>query len=74
MTVVPLPVPLPPAKPSGFKGIVKRAWAGFLTAVTSSSAVKAEKNLAVTVVTGVLLAVGASTGLVELVQALISNA
>lgn len=75
MTVVPLPlpVPLPDPKPGGFKAVLKRAWAGFLAAATSSAAVKQEKNLAVTVVSGILLSVGASVGLVDLVSNLIQG-
>lgn len=49
------------------KAFLKKAWAGFVTAVTSSAVEKQEKNLAVTVVTGILVAVGASDGLVQLV-------
>lgn len=55
------------------KAVLKRALAGFLTAITSSSAVKAEKNLTVTVVTGVLVAVGASDGLVTLVTQVVNS-
>ncbi len=69
---VPVPTPLPPV-PSKFKRIAKRALAGFLTAITSSAAVTAEKNLAVTVVTGVLVALGASVGLVSLVTSIIQG-
>ncbi len=69
---VPVPTPLPVA-PSKFKRILKRAWAGFLTAATSSAAVKDEKNIAVTVVTGVLLSIGASAGLVSLISSLIQG-
>ena len=71
MTVVP-PVPLPVA-PSKFKTLAKKVWAGFLTAVTSSAAVKDEKNIAVTVVTGILLSVGATAGLVTLVTQVIQG-
>lgn len=59
--------------PKGFKAVLKRAWAGFLTAITSAVAVKAEKNIAVTVVTGVLVAIGATDGLVQLVTSVINN-
>lgn len=55
------------------KTILKKVWAGFLTAVTSSAAVKAEKNLAVTVVTGILISVGASVGLIDLVTKIIQS-
>lgn len=53
--------------------VLKRAWKGFLTAVTSSVAVKEEKNIAVVIVTGVLLSVGATDGLVQLVTKIIEN-
>lgn len=55
------------------KIVLKRAWYGFKTAVTSSAAVKQEKNLAITITTGVLLAVGASDGLVQLVVRIIDG-
>lgn len=71
MTVVPIPLPDP--KPSGFTNILKRAWKGFLSAATSSAAVQGEKNLAVTIVSGVLLSVGASVGLVDIVSSLIQG-
>ena len=55
------------------KTLAKKVWAGFLTAVTSSAAVKDEKNIAVTVVTGILLSVGATAGLVTLVTQVIQG-
>lgn len=42
----------------------------FLAAVTSPQVVKAEKAVAVLVITRVLIAVGASAGLIELVKQL----
>ena len=69
---IPVPAPLL-SKPSGFKAILKRALAGFLTVVTSGAAVKEEKNIAVLVVTGVLLSVGASAGLVSLVTSIVQG-
>jgi hypothetical protein len=60
-------------KEPGFTRILHRAWEGFLTAVTSSAAVKAEKNLAVTVITGVLLSLGASVGLIDLITKIIQG-
>lgn len=76
MTSVPSFPPLSPAPaaPSKVGGILKRAWKGFLTAATSSAAIKSEKNLTVTIITGVLLSVGASAGLVDLVSQLIQGA
>lgn len=47
-----------------FLGKVPRS---FLAAITSPEAVKAEKSLLVLVVTRLLLAAGATTGLVELI-------
>lgn len=70
-TIVVPPVPLPTPEPE-YKGILRRALKGFLTAITSSAAVKGEKNLAVVVVTGVLVAAGASDGLVNAVTALVN--
>lgn len=71
-TPVSTPVPAGPTETQKVDGILKRAWAGFLTAITSSAAVTAEKNLAVTVVTGLLVTIGATDGLVQAVQSLIS--
>lgn len=55
------------------KAILKKAWAGFVTAVTSSAVEKQEKNIAVTVITGVLLSIGASDGLVQLVSQVVNS-
>lgn len=55
----------PPARPSFFK----RAWRGFTAAVTSPTAVQQEKNLAVFVAVRVALALGASAGLVAVIEA-----
>ena len=68
-----VPVPVPLVKPSGFKAILKRALAGFLTVVTSGAAVKEEKNIAVLVVTGVLVSTGATVGLVSLATSIINS-
>lgn len=54
-------------------GIFKRALAGFLAAITSSAAIKAEKNLGVTIATGILVAIGATDGLVQLVTSIING-
>jgi hypothetical protein len=48
------------------KTVLSRVGRAVLAALTSPEAVKAEKSIAVLVVTRVLLAVGASAGLVEL--------
>lgn len=50
------------------KSKLKKAGNAFLAAITSPDAVKAEKSLAVFITTRVLIAVGASAGLVALVQ------
>jgi len=50
--------------------MLKKVWKGFLAVVTSLDAVTAEKSLAVLVVTRVLLAIGASASLVELIAKL----
>lgn len=55
------------------KAVLKKAWAGFAAAITSSVAVKEEKNIAVLVVTGILVAVGASDGLVQIVVSVING-
>lgn len=68
--IAPAPVP---AAPSKVKKILKKALDGFLTAVTSSAAVKGEKNLAITIVTGVAIAVGASDGLVQIITKIIQG-
>lgn len=47
-------------------------WHGLVAAVTSPTAVKQEKSLAALVAGRVLLAAGASAGIVEIVQKLIS--
>lgn len=52
------------------KAVLVKAGKAALAAVTSPEAVKAEKSLAVLVAVRVLLAVGAGTGLVELIQKL----
>ena len=52
------------------KQYASRAWRGFLAAVTSTEAVKAEKSLAVLIAVRVLIAVGASDALIQLVQKL----
>lgn len=49
---------------------LKKAWRAFLAAITSPTAVKQEKSVAVFIVTRVLLAIGASEGLIKLVQAI----
>lgn len=47
---------------------MKKIWRGLVAAVTSPEAVKQERSLAALVLARVLLAAGASTGLVELVE------
>jgi hypothetical protein len=54
------------------KTIALKAWHGFLAGITSTDAVKAEKSLAVLVAVRVLVAVGASAALVQLVEKLAS--
>lgn len=56
-----------PAQPGAFKTKAKQVLASVVAAVTSPAAVKQEKSLATLVVTRVLLAAGASAGLVGLV-------
>lgn len=51
---------------------MKKVVRALVAAFTSPEAVKAEKSLAVLAVTRVLLAVGASASLVELVSKLVS--
>lgn len=51
----------------------KKAVRGLVAALSTPDAVKAEKSLAVIVVARVLLAVGASAGLVTVVSDLISK-
>ena len=50
--------------------MLRKAWKGFLAAVTSPEAVKAEKSLAVFIAVRVLQAVGAGAGLAALVEQL----
>lgn len=49
---------------------LKKAWHGFLAGVTSPDVVKAEKYVAVTVITRVLVAAGGTAGLVALLTKL----
>jgi hypothetical protein len=49
---------------------LKKIGAALLAAITSPEAVKAERSLAVLVATRALLALGAGTGLVELISKL----
>ena len=56
------------------KVVLKKAWRGFLAAITSPTAVEQEKNLAVFLITRVLISVGASAGVVALVAKLIGAA
>lgn len=49
---------------------MKKVVRALVAAVTSPEAVKAERSLAVLVATRVLLAIGAGTGLVELISKL----
>lgn len=55
------------------KAKLKAALAAFVAAVTSPTAVKAEKSVAVLVVTRVLLSVGASAALVDLIVKIIGH-
>lgn len=54
------------------KTFVSKAWHGFLAAITSPEAVAKERSLAVLIAVRILLAVGASDALVQLVQKLAS--
>lgn len=54
------------------KTFAKKAWRGFIAAVTSPTAVKHEKSLAVFIAVRVLQAVGASAALVALIEKLAS--
>ena len=60
--------PVAPA-PSKWRKILN----GVLAAATSAAAVKEEKSLAAIVVTGLLLSVGASAGLVSLATQIINS-
>ena len=54
------PVPVAPST-------ARKAWRGFLAGITSTDAVKLEKSLVVLVVTRVLISLGASAGVVDLI-------
>lgn len=66
-------VPVKAPRFTRIESFLKKALAGFLTAITSSAAVKAEKNIVVTVVTGTLVAIGATDGLVHLATSIINS-
>jgi hypothetical protein len=55
--------PVPPVVKTS---TAKKAWRGFLAGITSTDAVKLEKSLAILIVTRVLLAAGASAGMVDI--------
>lgn len=50
------------------KTLARKAWNGFLAAVTSPTAIEKEKSLAILIAVRVLIAVGASDGLIRIVQ------
>lgn len=52
---------------------IKKAWAGFVAAITSPTAVAKEKNLAVFVGVRVALSLGASAGLVAAVAKIVGG-
>lgn len=52
--------------------MIRKIWNGFKAAVTSPEVVKQEKSLAVLVGTRLLIAVGASAGIVEIFTKLLS--
>jgi hypothetical protein len=45
----------------------RKAWRGFLAGVTSTDAVKLEKSLAALIITRVVISLGASAGIADLV-------
>lgn len=52
---------------------LRKVWHAFTAAVTSPTAVKQEKSLAVLVAVRIALAIGASAGLVELIPKIING-
>jgi hypothetical protein len=56
------------------KVYLRKAWAGLRAGVTTPDAVKAEKAVGVIVATRILIAVGATDALVQLVTKLINSA
>lgn len=55
------------------KEYARKAWNGFRAAITSPEAVKAEKSLAILIVTRVLLAIGAGDAFVRLAEQIING-
>lgn len=56
-----------------FKAFAKKAGAAVVAVVTSSAVVKQEKSLGVMIAAGMLLSLGASDGLVQLVSQFINS-